>query len=344
MKSLGLKVLLVEPEKKQNAQLTGLLIEMGYQVISARNVEMAIRKLLEFVPQIIICQKELKEHSGFHFYTMLKNDILNVGAPFILLMNEFNKDELSVGMELGIDSFIFPPFESGKINNILQQQMQKNKIGKSDTASQIRTIFELTPFGTFLCNDKIIVEANKSFYKLVQRQNCKHRPYLITDVFNFNNNQTNKLTLLRCLNSILKYCSFKSIPLISNPTELFDLHLSVIETSLPSVKIIGLIIPVKVESRFNVQPVSLEKITNPELDSLHAADSGENSNGLFTSREYQILNLSAQGAPIKQIAGQLGISVRTVEKHRSNIIKKTNSGNITEAVFYAQKKHILELG
>jgi DNA-binding NarL/FixJ family response regulator len=344
MKTLGLKVLLVEPDKNQNDQLTGLLIEMGYQVISVRNIETAIRKLLEFFPQIIICQKELKDHSGFHFYTMFKNDLLNSGAPFILLMNEFSKDDLSVGMELGIDSFIFPPFESGKINNILQKQMQKNKNGKSDAASQIRTIFDLTPFGTFLCNEKMIVEANKSFYKMVQHSKSKHRSSLITDVFNFNNNQTNKLNLLRCLNSVLKYCSFKSIPLIYDPTELFDLHLSVIESWLPSVKIIGLIIPVKAESGHNGHSVSMTKITNPEFNSLDTVDSGENSNGLFTSREKQILNLSAQGAPIKQIAEQLGISVRTVEKHRSNIIKKTNSGNITEAVFYAQKKHILELG
>ena len=343
MKSFGLKVLLVEPDKIQNEQLAGLLTEMGYQVISVRNVETAIRKLLEFSPQIIICQKELKEHSGFYFFTMLKKDILSSGAPFILLMNEFSRDDLSVGMELGIDSFIFPPFESGKINNIIQKQLQKNKNGKPDAASQFHKIFDLTPFGTFLCNDKMIVEANKSFYKMVQHSKSKNRSYLITDVFNFSDNQTNKLNLLRCLNGVLKYCNFKSIPLIYNPAELFDLHLSVIETWLSSVKIIGLIIPGKAESGHNGHSVSMKKIINPEINSLDTADSGENNNGFFTSREHQILNLSAQGAPIKQIAEQLGISVRTVEKHRSNIIKKTNSGNITEAVFYAQKKHILEL-
>jgi DNA-binding NarL/FixJ family response regulator len=66
-------------------------------------------------------------------------------------------------------------------------------------------------------------------------------------------------------------------------------------------------------------------------------------NGFFTNREKQVLKLSAEGAPIKQIAQQMGISVRTVEKHRSNIFRKTNSENIVEAVFYANRKHLLEI-
>jgi len=54
------------------------------------------------------------------------------------------------------------------------------------------------------------------------------------------------------------------------------------------------------------------------------------------------LKLSAEGIPIKLIAQQLGIAIRTVEKHRSNIIQKTNAGNIIEAIIYANKYQIFE--
>jgi two-component system alkaline phosphatase synthesis response regulator PhoP len=54
---------------------------------------------------------------------------------------------------------------------------------------------------------------------------------------------------------------------------------------------------------------------------------------MLTPREWEVLQLSATGIPIKQIAEKLSISERTVEKHRSNIIQKTNSENIMEVVF-----------
>ena len=61
----------------------------------------------------------------------------------------------------------------------------------------------------------------------------------------------------------------------------------------------------------------------------------------FTEREYEVYKLSAEGLPIKQIASRLSLSNRTVEKHRQNIMKKTNAHNIVEAIRNFQKAHSL---
>ena len=81
------------------------------------------------------------------------------------------------------------------------------------------------------------------------------------------------------------------------------------------------------------------------VDTQMKSDTDEeiNHQDILTQREEQILNLSAMGKPIKSIAEQLGISIRTVEKHRSNIIQKTNAGNIIEAIIFAKKYHLIEL-
>ena len=55
---------------------------------------------------------------------------------------------------------------------------------------------------------------------------------------------------------------------------------------------------------------------------------------VLTFRENQVLELSAKGLAIKQIAGELGISARTVEKHRANIMEKTKTNNIVESMYY----------
>ena len=62
----------------------------------------------------------------------------------------------------------------------------------------------------------------------------------------------------------------------------------------------------------------------------------------LTPREREILQLLAEGKSNKEIAGLLGISVKTAETHRANIMLKMNFHSITELVRYAVKNKIIE--
>ena len=62
---------------------------------------------------------------------------------------------------------------------------------------------------------------------------------------------------------------------------------------------------------------------------------------VLTHREEQILKLISQGYTNQQVAEQLSISVRTVEVHKSNVMKKINVHNIAELVLYAIKHKII---
>ncbi|MBK8815967.1 MAG: hypothetical protein IPN42_10925 [Methylococcaceae bacterium] len=50
----------------------------------------------------------------------------------------------------------------------------------------------------------------------------------------------------------------------------------------------------------------------------------------LTPREMDILPLTIAGIPNKEIAQQLGVSFRTVELHRTNILRKTGASNFLE--------------
>ncbi|MCR9142807.1 MAG: response regulator transcription factor [bacterium] len=56
---------------------------------------------------------------------------------------------------------------------------------------------------------------------------------------------------------------------------------------------------------------------------------------LLTRREMQILRLIARGNMNKEIAAELGISKRTVEFHRANIMEKLSLRNLSELVRFA---------
>jgi DNA-binding NarL/FixJ family response regulator len=57
----------------------------------------------------------------------------------------------------------------------------------------------------------------------------------------------------------------------------------------------------------------------------------------LTQREQQILGLFAQGLTLSSIADQLTISLRTVEKHKENIMKKLNVVNSVQLIEAAHK-------
>lgn len=66
-----------------------------------------------------------------------------------------------------------------------------------------------------------------------------------------------------------------------------------------------------------------------------------NNTDLLTRREMEILKLISQGFINKEIASQLSLSVRTVDKHRFNILHKLRVNNTAELLHKAIKMRII---
>jgi len=62
----------------------------------------------------------------------------------------------------------------------------------------------------------------------------------------------------------------------------------------------------------------------------------------LTSRELEVLQLIAEGEPNKQVAGELGISIKTVEKHRQSLMQKLNIHDVAGLTRYAIGAGIIE--
>ncbi|SCY05108.1 response regulator [Alkaliphilus peptidifermentans] len=67
------------------------------------------------------------------------------------------------------------------------------------------------------------------------------------------------------------------------------------------------------------------------------------SSNKLTRREYEVLTLIADGLNNKEIAGSLYISEKTVKNHVSNIFKKINVNDRTQAAIYAYKQNIKKI-
>lgn len=71
---------------------------------------------------------------------------------------------------------------------------------------------------------------------------------------------------------------------------------------------------------------------------LHEKDKSDENT--LTSREVEVLELIAEGMINKEIAKQLYISEKTVKNHVSNIFKKLNVSDRTQAAIYAFKHNL----
>ncbi len=61
----------------------------------------------------------------------------------------------------------------------------------------------------------------------------------------------------------------------------------------------------------------------------------------FTSREKEIISMCCSGLMSKEIAGRMGISLRTVENHKAHIFRKIGISNSVELVRYAVSHGLL---
>src|SRR4029077_9205798 len=61
-----------------------------------------------------------------------------------------------------------------------------------------------------------------------------------------------------------------------------------------------------------------------------------------TSREREIIQLIAEGQSNKEAASTLGISVKTIEAHRANIMKKLHLRAASDLVRYAIRNNIVQ--
>jgi DNA-binding NarL/FixJ family response regulator len=62
----------------------------------------------------------------------------------------------------------------------------------------------------------------------------------------------------------------------------------------------------------------------------------------LSSREVEVLQLIAEGKANKETAGELGISIKTVEKHRENLMSKLNIHDTASLTRYAISAGLIE--
>ena len=88
-----------------------------------------------------------------------------------------------------------------------------------------------------------------------------------------------------------------------------------------------------------LSPKVLKSVVNAYRES---PDRGQTKYDLLSDREREILVLLASGDALKEIAQRLNLSVKTVDAHKANIMRKLELHDRSELIRYAIRKKLVE--
>lgn len=86
------------------------------------------------------------------------------------------------------------------------------------------------------------------------------------------------------------------------------------------------------------------KVDQLVLDSfLRSASTKKTLQNPLTSRQREIVQLLTEGKSSKEVATLLNLSIKTIETHRANIMKRLHCHSFSDLVFYALRNNIIHL-
>jgi DNA-binding NarL/FixJ family response regulator len=85
-----------------------------------------------------------------------------------------------------------------------------------------------------------------------------------------------------------------------------------------------------------------KRLRNRDQKSLDREGNLKTRSNRLSSREVEVLQLIAEGKPNKQVAAELGVSFKTVDKHRQHLMSKLDIHDVAGLTRYAIAEGIIE--
>jgi two-component system alkaline phosphatase synthesis response regulator PhoP len=109
------KILVVDDEPGLVELVKDVLERNEYSVISAGNAELAIKKVRESRPDLIILDLNLPGIGGIEVCRILKRDKKTSSIPIIMLTVKSTETNKITGLEAGADDYMAKPFSAGEL-------------------------------------------------------------------------------------------------------------------------------------------------------------------------------------------------------------------------------------
>jgi DNA-binding NarL/FixJ family response regulator len=98
-----------------------------------------------------------------------------------------------------------------------------------------------------------------------------------------------------------------------------------------------------VRSTYDQGPRVVRKSAHESYGKWQKENTAAPRNRVLTLREREVLKLLAEGRTVRAVAGILGVSVKTVDAHKFNLMRKLGLHNRAELVMWAVQKRMVKI-
>lgn len=248
---------------------------------------------------------ETKTHFNYpkRHLTQLKNRI-----------NDSINDYSNINRSINHNSFQFS-FDLNLLSNEIEEVNGIEEIlGHSDKSLSLHSFCELIHY-----------EDSFFIFKNIKK--------ILKNIYNYDPNLKHNISFLITLR--IKHNSGQYIHLLckTSVSEIIDGYIT---------KLTNVFIDI---SGLNLRPFSSIKLNMANnqgfSDSHLSSDFVSEYIDLFSKREISVMRLAAEGKISREIAEILGISVKTVDTHRRNIIRKSDSKNLIEVISVLKEAKVI---
>jgi len=354
------KILLIDDDQRLGRTIENVLKSNGYDVCYANNGALGIQKAFEYNPDLILCDVNMDPIDGYQVYNVLKESSLIDSVPFILITGNSDLQDIRFGLNLGVDDYFVKPFDNNNLISSIEKRLSKYRRLKEIGKNEFKTLFKLSPYGVFLFERNMIFDANPVLIKILELDEKNISSYSIDEIFDTASLLSVKERIDKCSQGLLNSFSQNVILVSKNGQKnqaLFSvsayekysnhsLMIGLVQLNPSSKDIENEIYVSEILRIFKKENIVVTERMGKKLTDIfkiHNVKVKNQLNGIFSDRENQVLHLSMEGLPIKIIADKLSISDRTVEKHRSSMMAKTNSNNMIEVIIYALRNNLIDI-
>ena len=322
--------------KNQNF-LTRLECEanFNYEITSVKSVHVGYSLALSHLPDVILIDypslgfESLKNLNNFRVSHFLNKSFL------FLIGDKENRRVLETSFKDLVDGIIYDPTCCRSVINNIEDTIDSRRCLTNYWKDSFMGLFNLLNNPVILLQNEKIVAMNDSFKRdffITGRQEIK-----LSDLVLTRTKSKVKETLRRFIKGKHLKASTTTVIRMKDKLREAKITLSKLDKSL-SGQVIMMINFTGKESplREEIGSCSLET----ENYFTGSATLEEQS---FTKREKEIISLLCKGYKTKEISDMLCISSKTIEKHRANIVRRTNSGTILESIVYALNHRMIDI-
>lgn len=334
-KSNSKTILLIEDDEMLRDSTSIFLTEEGFNCIVAKNGLEGVEKALDLLPDLILCDIAMPKMNGYEVYKILNENSATNLIPFIFISAKTEKEDIRVGMQLGVDDYITKPFDLDELLKAVQLRISKREKLIHSSQNSYKVLVESSLVGVFIFQNNVITFTNSKLQKILNlSQNINQNWNLFKSIHPDDKGNVEE-KVRRCIKGIQSSFSIN----FRLYTESKDVITVDCWGSLATINgqpaLIGNI--VNTSEYFNSTELSTSKVnlSSPSENNVRNEPIPNPDN--LSSREIEVLNLICLGLTNQEIAERLFVSPRTVDTHRSNLLNKTNSSNTAGLVVYAIK-------